>query len=157
MFTQITSWTRKSRLRSSKGMRFSLAALICLIAMGSVPYWNTVRADDESGEKGPVGSFMFSFLGLGPGTTVPGLTTLTSDGTLVSVTGSDQGGPANVFFVKNSAAHGVWSRAGRRSVGARALFLNFDQNSGVVVSITKVRIVANFNKDFNSGAGEFFQ
>ena len=104
-----------------------------------------------------VGSFLFSFLGLGPGLTVPGLATINADGTLTSVTGSDQGGPSNVFHVKNSAAHGRWFETGRRTISARALFLNFDPASGVVVSITKVRIEARFDSAFNNITGEFFQ
>jgi hypothetical protein len=105
---------------------------------------------------GPVGSYLFSFLGLGPGLTVPGLVTLSSDGTLTSVTGSDEAGPASVFFVKNSPIHGVWSRGSKGEVNARALYLNFDPASGVVVGITKLRIEAQFDKSFNNISGSFF-
>ena len=138
-------------------MRFRtmFLAAACGVAMMAAP----PRAAAESGEKSPnaVGSYLWAFLGLGPGLHVPGLVTLTSDGTLISVTGSDQGGPDTVFHVKNSAAHGVWFDTGRRSVGARALFLNFDPVGGEVVSITKVRISAQFDKKFNNATGEFFQ
>jgi len=115
-------------------------------------------ADRDKDEPTPqVGSFLFSFLGLGPGLTVPGLATINADGTLTSVTGSDEGGPSNVFHVKNSAAHGQWVQTGRRTISARALFLNFDPASGVVVGITRVRIEATFDSSFNNITGQFFQ
>ena len=79
-----------------------------------------------------------------------------NNGTLTSVTGSDQAGPPTFFFVKNSAVHGVWSKTGPRSMGANALYLNFDPTGGQVVGITKLRISAEFDKDFNNGAGQFF-
>jgi hypothetical protein len=134
---------------------------MCSVAMVAAP--SRVAAEGKGAEKSPnaVGSYMWKFLGVvpifGPGTYVPGLVTLTSDGTLLSVTGSDQAGPSSVFFVKNTAAHGVWFDTGHRSVGAHALYLNFDPAGGQVVSISKLRITAQFDKDFNNATGEFFQ
>lgn len=137
---------------------FWMTLCVCAAAVlvASSP-WNKVRASSDNGKDGPVGSYVWSFLGVGPGLHVPGLTTLTSDGTLLAITGSDQGGPSSVFLVKNSATHGVWSRTGARSVDAKAYFLNFDPGSGVVIGITRVRIHADFTDNtFNHGSGVFY-
>jgi hypothetical protein len=77
-------------------------------------------------------------------------------GTLTAATGSDLAGPSNVFLVKNSPTHGVWTRSGAHSVNAKAYFLNFDPATGVVVGITRVRIQADFDNGFNHGTGAFY-
>src|SRR5215218_7159053 len=86
---------------------------VCLLA-------TPLLAKDKNG---PVGSFLFKFIGapVPNGQYVPGLVTLTSDGTLLSVTGSDQAGPISVFQVKNSPVHGAWV-ASRQRITARALY-----------------------------------
>jgi len=134
----------------------TITAVMCALAVAllAVP----AMADGEG--NGPVGSFFFRFLGVqqffGPGTFVPGLATLNADGTLTSVTGSDEAGPSSLFLVKNSAVHGAWFKTGPRSVGAHALYLNFSPATGEVVSITKLRIAATFDKGFQTASGEFF-
>ena len=104
-----------------------------------------------------VGSYLFKFIGapVASGQYVPGLVTLSSDGTLLSVTGSDEAGPASIFQVKNSSVYGVWVAA-RQRVTARALYLNFSPVTGEIVGITKLRIEATFDPDFNTITGEFF-
>ena len=127
-----------------------VAALCALFFVAAV---DPAAADDKKA----VGAYLFKFTGgLPPDTYVPGLATLHSDGTVSSVTGSDESGPLGVFVVKNSAVHGVWSAHGSRGVRATALFLNFDPLGGQVVSITKLRIVAEFEKGFDTGSGVFF-
>src|SRR4051812_15336988 len=122
-------------------LRVTLYLCMAAVLVAWAP-WNTAQASSDDTKDGPVGSYVWSFLGVGPGLHVPGLTTLTSDGTLTAITGSDLGGPSSVFLVKNSATHGVWARTGARSVDAKAFFLNFDPASGVVIGITRVRIHA---------------
>jgi hypothetical protein len=124
-----------------------------LLVVGS---WQTAHAAADENKSGPIGSYLWSFLGVGPGLHVPGLATLTADGTLTAATGSDLGGPSSVFLVKNSPTHGVWKRVGARGVHANAFFLNFDPVTGVVVGITRVRIVADFDAGFNHGTGVFY-
>lgn len=172
----ILSTTLRTRLRTpQKQVAAWTAGILMALALAAAPI-GKASAQDPAGTAPPeqeelkaapprdrnepppqAGSFLFSYLGLGPGLTVPGLATINADGTLTSETGSDQGGPAAVFRVKNSAAHGQWFETGRRTIGARALFLNFDPTSGAVVSITKVRIVARFDLAFDKITGEFFQ
>jgi len=127
-------------------------ALVCLAA--------PLPAVADGDGPGATGSYLFKFLGVqaifGPGTFVPGLATLNSDGTLTAVTGSDEAGPSAVFLVKNSAVHGSWSKTGPRSVGANALYLNFNPATNEVVSITKLRIAADFDKHFQTATGSFF-
>jgi hypothetical protein len=113
-------------------------------------------AKDKS-KAGPTGSFLFKFVGspVPTGQYVPGLVTLISDGTLLSITGSDEAGPASVFQVKNSSVHGTWV-VSRQRITARALYLNFSPVTGEVVGITKLRIEATFDRDFNNITGDFF-
>jgi hypothetical protein len=136
------------------------AALIASVVLGLVTLLVAPLATADDANKAAAGAYMFKFTGVqqffGPGTYVPGFATLSSDGTLTSVTGSDEAGPAGLFSVKNSAVNGVWFRTGHQSVGARALYLNFSPITGEVVSITRLRIVADFDKDFNNGVGQFF-
>jgi len=130
------------------------AIVICSLAL--VLSW----ADADDGNKRLVGSYMFKFTGVeaafGAGHYVPGFATLHSDGTLSSVTGSDQAGPITLFNVKNSGVYGAWFRTGHSSVEAHALYMNFSPVDGQVVGITKLRILANFDKGFNNGSGQFF-
>ena len=138
---------------SRQGIRLPMVFAFSLLLFVAVPQQSFA---DDNPKPGPVGSYLFSFLGLGPGLTVPGLVTLTSDGTLVAVTGSDEGGPPGVFFVKNSAVHGVWAQTAKQTVAASALYLNFDTASGSIVGITKLRIQARFDKGYDNISGEFF-
>jgi hypothetical protein len=137
-----------------------LIVLVSLLALSLValPQTSPASADSSRILQEAVGSYMFFFLGLGLGELgqfVPGLITLTSDGTLVTATGSDEGGP--IFDVKNSPTHGVWSRTGRRSVKGTAYFLNYDKVTGSVVGITRVRITASFDRRFDNLEGTFDQ
>jgi len=138
------------------GMLCGLAIFLVVLPLSQE---SATAANDVNG-KNAIGSYMFKFTGVaavfGPGSFVPGLATLSSDGTLSSITGSDQAGPSTLFSVKNSAVHGVWFKTGPRSVGANGLYLNFDPIGGQVVSITKLRIVADFDKNFNNATGQFF-
>ncbi len=130
------------------------AIVICSLALA------LSSADEEDVNKHLVGSYMFKFTGVeaafGAGNYVPGLATLHSDGTLSSATGSDQAGPLSVFNVKNSGVYGVWFRTGHLSLEAHALYMNFSPTEGQVVGITKLRILADFDKGLNSGSGQFF-
>ena len=138
------------------GVLFGLVIVLVALPLSQEP---ATAANDGNG-RNAIGSYMFKFTGVeavfGAGNFVAGLATLSSDGTLSSVTGSDQAGPSAFFSVKNSAVHGVWFRTGPRSVGANGLYLNFDPIGGQVVAITKLRIVAEFDKDFNNATGQFF-
>ena len=133
-----------------------LTLYFCVATLLLLAPWQHVSAAADANKSGPVGSYIWSFLGVGPGLHVPGLATLTGDGTLTAATGSDLAGPSNVFFVKNSPTHGVWTRTGARGVAAKAYFLNFDPATGVVVGITRVRIQAEFDAGFNHGTGVFY-
>lgn len=116
--------------------------------------------DGNDGNNNPVGSYFFKFTGVeaafGAGAYVPGLATLHSDGTLSAATGSDQAGPISLFNVKNSGVYGVWSQTGHLTLEAHALYMNFSPTTGEVIGITKLRILANFDKGFDSGSGQFF-
>ena len=135
-----------------------IAGVVCLLAVVLLAAPLSAMADDDG--PGATGSYLFRFLGVqaffGPGTFVPGLTTLNADGTLTAVTGSDEAGPSSLFQVKNSAVHGSWHKTGPRGVGANALYLNFGPASGEVVSITKLRIEATFDQHFQTATGGFF-
>jgi len=135
-----------------------IAGVVCVLAVVLLAAPLSAVADDDG--PGATGSYLFRFLGVqaffGPGTFVPGLTTLNADGTLTAVTGSDDAGPSSLFLVKNSAVHGAWFKTGPRSVGANALYLNFSPATGEVVSITKLRIAATFDKHFQTATGSFF-
>ena len=135
-----------------------IVGVVCVLAAVVLAAPLSAAADDDG--PGAAGSYLFKFLGVqaffGPGTFVPGLATLNADGTLTSVTGSDEAGPSSLFLVKNSAVHGTWSKTGPRSVGAHALYLNFSPATGEVVSITKLRIAATFDKHFQTATGDFF-
>ena len=140
----------------SKSGFFTVAVCVLAVVLLGVPLW--AAADDDG--PGATGSYLFKFVAvqaiLGPGTFVPGLATLHADGTLTSVTGSDEAGPSSLFLVKNSAVHGAWFKTGPRSVGANALYLNFSPATGEVVSITKLRIAATFDNKFQTATGSFF-
>ena len=136
----------------------TIAGVVCALAVALLAVPPGAMADGEG--NGAVGSYLFKFLGVqqlfGRGSFVPGLATLNADGTLTSVTGSDEAGPSSLFLVKNSAVHGAWFKTGPRGVGAHALSLNFDPGNGEVVSITKLRIAATFDSHFQTATGEFF-
>jgi len=110
----------------------TIAGVVCALAVALLAVPPGAMADGEG--NGPVGSYLFKFLGVqqlfGRGSFVPGLATLNADGTLTSVTGSDEAGPSSLFLVKNSAVHGAWFKTGPRGVGAHALYLNFDPGTG---------------------------
>jgi len=133
-----------------------IAGIVCALVFLAAPLSAVADGDGP----GATGSYLFKFLGVqaftGPGTFVPGLATLNSDGTLTAVTGSDEAGPSSLFLVKNSAVHGSWFKTGPRSVGANGLYLNFNPATNEVVSITKLRIAATFDKHFESATGTFF-
>lgn len=137
------------------GRKGMCCAMLCLlvVSLAVVLPAGPVVAAPPPGDH-PAGGRQLHLLfpgGAPPAEFVPGLITLTSDGTVITATGSDEGGP--IFDVKNSPTHGVWSRTGPRSVRGTAFFLNYDKGTGSVVAISRVTIDATFDKNFRNLEG----